>query len=276
MGQIDVTTLGTGSPIPDPTRAGPSTLVRAEGANLLFDCGRGVLMRLAGAGLMPPALHQVFLTHLHSDHVTDFNDLLTTRWVMSPTPAPLPVAGPPGTAAFASRTVEMLRDDVGYRIAHHETLDWEPGCEVTEVLEGAAPGTADVRVLAAPTDHRPVAPTVGYRVEHDGKAVVIAGDTVPCEGVDRLCAGADIYVQTVIRDDLIRQIGFPRLVDVLDYHSTVADAARTAARAEVRTLVLTHPVPPPAPGTEQEWLDQAAEHFDGEVLLASDLMTVSA
>ena len=28
-----------------------------------------------------------------------------------------------------------------------------------------------------------------------------------------------------------------------------------------------------APGTEQEWLDQAATNFKGEVLLASDLLT---
>ncbi len=45
---IEVTLLGTGSPIPDPNRAGPSTLVRARGQVLLVDCGRGVLQRAAG------------------------------------------------------------------------------------------------------------------------------------------------------------------------------------------------------------------------------------
>ena len=49
----------------------------------------------------------------------------------------------------------------------------------------AAP-EGDVRVVAAPTDHRPVHPTVGYRFEADGKALVLAGDTIPCEGLDRL------------------------------------------------------------------------------------------
>jgi ribonuclease Z len=38
---IEITLLGTGSPIPDPVRAGPSTLVRAGGQLLLVDCGRG-------------------------------------------------------------------------------------------------------------------------------------------------------------------------------------------------------------------------------------------
>ena len=104
--------------------------------------------------------------------------------------------------------------------------------------------------------------------------MVIAGDTVPCSGLDQICADADVLVHTVVRRDLIEQIGLPRLTDVLDYYSPVPDAARTAERNGVRTLILTHPVPPPVPGTEQEWLDQAAANFNGHVVLASDLLTV--
>ncbi len=268
--------LGTGSPLPDADRAGPATLVQAGGLNLLFDCGRGVLMRLAAVGLPTPSfLHGLFLTHLHSDHVTDFNDVVTTRWATSMVPAPLPLAGPLGTAAFAQRTLDMLRDDIGYRLAHHEDLAWEPSFEIVEAGAGEVSfptlAAAGVRVIAAPTDHRPVAPTLGYRVEHDGRSVVLAGDTVPCETLDRLVEGADVYVQTVIRDDLIRQIPVPRLQDVCDYHSTVQDAARTASRAGAGTLVLTHMVPVPPAGQEQEWVDLAAEHFDGTILAPADL-----
>jgi ribonuclease Z len=271
-----VTLLGTGSPLPDARRAGPSTLVQAGGLNLLVDCGRGVLMRLAAVGLPTPAfLHGLFLTHQHSDHVTDLNDVLTTRWATSMVPAPLPLVGPPGTDGLVERTLEMLQVDIGYRLAHHEDLTWEPSVEVREVSVGevelAVLSGAGVRVLAAPTDHRPVAPTVGYRVEHEGRSVVLAGDTVPCAGLDALVRGADVYVQTVIRDDLIRQIPVPRLQDVCDYHSTVQDAARTAAKAGVGTLVLTHMVPAPAPEQVGEWVQLAAEEFDGTVLAPDDL-----
>ncbi len=273
---MDVVLLGTGCPIPDPTRAGPATLVRAAGRALLVDCGRGVLMRLAAAGVMPPALDHVLLTHLHSDHVTDFNDVVTMRWAMSPVPNPVPLVGPPGTGEFARRTLKMLTADTAWRIAHHADLHWEPACDVLEVLDGIAVEQDGLRVSAAPTDHRPVAPTVGYRIEAEGKVVAIAGDTVPCEGLDRLCAGADVYVQTVVRTDLIRAIPAPRLQDVLDYHSSCEQAGQTAARAGVRMLVLTHPVPPPAPGSEADWIAQAAEHFDGEIIFAADLATVTA
>ena len=274
-----VTLLGTGSPIPDPHRAGPATLVQAGGLNLLFDCGRGVVMRLAGAFCGPALLHGLFLTHLHSDHTTDLNDVLTTRWAMSPVPAPLDVVGPPGTAQLVERTLHMLETDIGYRLAHHEDLQWEPPTQVTEVADGTvtleALDAAGVTVTAAPTDHRPVAPTVGYRVEHEGRVVVLAGDTVPCDGLDQLLDGAHTYVQTVVRDDIIRQFPMQRFVDVCDYHSSVEQAAQTAARTGVERLVLTHmvPAPPPlavGPGAE-EWVDIAAAHFSGEVLAPDDL-----
>ena len=103
-----------------------------------------------------------------------------------------------------------------------------------------------------------------------------SGDTIPCEGLDTICADADVYVQTVVRADIVRNIPVQRFTDILDYHSSVEDAARTAARNGVRTLVLTHPVPAPPIGQGQEWVDLAAEHFDGRILLAEDLTAVEA
>ncbi len=271
---MQVIILGSGSPLPDPSRAGPSTLVRTSAGDLLFDCGRGVLMRAAAVGSGAGAIRALYLTHLHSDHITDLNDVFTMRWVTSFAPSPLPVFGPRGSAALLRATEAMLEPDIGYRLAHHEDLQWRPAATVVEVDGGAIFEEGPVRVTAAPTDHAPVRPTMGFRVDDGERSVVIAGDTVPCAGLDDLCAGADMLVHTVVRRDLIEQIGLPRLTDVLDYHSSVPDAARTAARSGVRTLVLTHLVPAPAPGAEQEWLDQAAAHFDGDVVLATDLLTL--
>ena len=97
--------------------------------------------------------------------------------------------------------------------------------EVNEVAIGLAFEAEGVRVGSAPTDHRPVAPTVGYRVDHEGKSIVLAGDTVPCATLDALCAGADVYVQTVVRPDLIKAFNLARFNDVVDYHSSVEDRA---------------------------------------------------
>jgi ribonuclease Z len=231
-------------------------------------------MRAAAVGSGAGMFRALFLTHRHSDHITDLNDIVTTRWVMSIKANPLPVFGPSGTRTLVRATEAMLEADIGYRLAHHDDLQWRPTATVTEVERGVVFEDAGVRVTAAPTDHAPVRPTVGFRIDEGQRSVVVAGDSVPCVGLDELCDGADVLVQTVVRRDLIEQIGLSRLTDVLDYHSSVPDAAETAARGGVRTLVLTHLVPAPAPGTEPEWLDQARARFSGRVELAVDLLTL--
>jgi len=268
---VDVVLLGTGYPFPAPDRAGPATLVRAGGLELLFDAGRAVLMRLSALFVGAARLDTVFLTHLHSDHTTDFNDIVTSAWALTIEPKPLRVVGPPGTADFCNETLQMLHRDVQWRIEHHAHLHTPPEFDVTEVEQGLAFEHDGVRVVAKPTEHPPVKPTIGFRVEHEGRSVVIGGDSIPCEGLDRLCAGADMYVQTVLRVPLIG----PGLREILTYHSSTEDAAQTAARAGVKTLVYTHMMPAPKPGTEQDWINDAKPHFDGEVILGSDLLTLT-
>ena len=190
-------------------------------------------MRAAGAGSGAGAFRAVLLTHLHSDHITDLNDIYTSRWITSFQSNPLPVYGPPGTDALLGAIETMLEPDIGYRLAHHDDLHWPPSAAVTEVEAAWAWSSRRARsgVTVAPaTDHAPVRPTVGYRIDDAGQSVVIAGDTVPCPGLDELSTGAGVLVHTVVRPDLIQQFGLPRLSDVLDYHSSVAQAAQTAAR----------------------------------------------
>ena len=274
MTAIEVVLLGTGSPLPDPHRAGPATLVRAGGRAFVVDCGRGVLMRAAAAGIGAGQIDALLVTHLHSDHLTDLNDIITTRWVTSFAPSPLRIFGPPGIAEVVSATLAVMERDVRYRLDHHEDLTWEPPVEVTEVADGLVLDEGGVRITTAPTDHRPVQPTIAFRVDHDGRSVVLAGDTVPCDTLDQLAEGAGALVHTVIRRELLDAAGVQRLRDVCDYHSSVEDAARTAARAGVGTLVLTHYVPAIVPGDEETWRALAAAHFGGTIALGDDLLTV--
>ncbi|HUR77788.1 MAG TPA: MBL fold metallo-hydrolase [Acidimicrobiales bacterium] len=274
---MDVTILGSGSPIPDADRAGPSGLIEASGQKFLVDCGRGVLMRLTAAGVVVPQLDAVLLTHLHSDHTTDFNDVVTTWWVMPMSAGrALRVIGPPGTQAFVDATIAAMRADISYRIDHHADINEPPAIEVTEVTDGVAFERGEVRIIAGLVDHGVVRPAVGYRVEAEGGVVCWPGDTLPCDGVDALAHDADVYVQTVVRRSLVEMVPVQRFLDILDYHSDLAGAGGTAKRAGVKTLVLNHPVPAPATGTEHEWIGEAASEFDGRIVFAHDLMKLSA
>lgn len=278
---MKVTLLGTGSPLPSATCAGPSTLVQAGGQNVVVDAGRGVIMRLVGAMCPPPLVSAVLLTHLHSDHICDLNDIVTTRWIASPAATALPVYGPVGTQKMVDGLLAMLALDEGYRMAHHDDLRAGSGMlvEVHEVEPGATFSIGDLKVSVHATDHRPVAPTVGFRFEHEGVVAALAGDTVPCDGLYDMCRDADFYVQTVLREDLVRTFAplvptGERFLDILDYHSTVQQAAQTATRCNVKTLVLTHYVPAIQPGQEDEWRAMAAEHFAGEIVVGPDLTSV--
>ena len=241
---LTVTLLGTSGPVPDPHRAGPATLVAGGTEQYLVDAGRGVLMRLAAIGSGPAQLSAVLLTHLHSDHITDLNDVITTRWITTFQPAPLTIVGPVGTRQVVDHILESLGPDIAYRITHHQGLDYPPPVEVIEVAEGEIDLGGEVRVACTPTDHKPVEPTVAFRFDYGGSSIVAAGDTVPCGGLDRLCEGAQALVHTVIRKDIISTIPIQRVLDTLDYHSSPAEAAQTAARARMQTLVLTHYFPP--------------------------------
>jgi ribonuclease Z len=273
---IEITLLGTGSPIPDPNRAGPSTLVQAGGQVFLVDCGRGVLQRAAAVGVGASGLSALLLTHLHSDHIAELGDLLITRWIstFAPDPAPLPIIGPPGTAETVDAMLKAFGHDVGYRIAHHADLTTPPAVEVHEYTEGPVWDRDGVAIGVAPTDHRPVAPTIGFRIESGGASAVLAGDTVPCASLDALAAGADALVHTVIRKDIVMSIPQQRFQDICDYHSSVEEAAATAARAGVSTLVMTHYVPALVPGQEEQWRTLAASEFSGRIELGDDLHRV--
>jgi ribonuclease Z len=273
---IEVTLLGTGSPIPDANRAGPSTLLRAGGQTFLVDCGRGVQQRLTAAGAGANGLTALLLTHLHSDHIADLGDVIITRWVttFTPDPPPFQIIGPPGTAEVVDATLKAFGFDIGYRIAHHADLTSPPPLEVREYTEGVVWDRDGVQIRVAPTDHRPVAPTIGFRVEHNDASVVLAGDTVPCASLDALAKGAGALVHTVIRKDLVEAMPMQRIKDICDYHSSVEEAAATAARAGVGILILTHYVPGIAPGQEDDWRALAASAFDRQIELGDDLHRV--
>lgn len=274
---MEITLIGTGSPLPDPNRAGPCTLVKAgpeNGEHLLFDAGRGCVMRMPLAQTGPALLSALLVTHLHSDHLTAFNDILTTHWITAPKGAPLRVWGPPGIKHYVDHILLALGPDIQYRMNHHDDLNWEPNLEVVEVIPGESFLIGSSTISCFDTCHQPVEPTIGFRVENSGKVVAIAGDTIPCEGLDLLTEDADAYVQSVVRDDLVRQIPVPRLQDILAYHSSVAEAGHTAAKNNVKKLVLTHYVPAPQPEQYEEWVEIASAEFEGEVVMGDDLTTV--
>ena len=111
-GVITVTLLGTGTPFPNAERFGSAILVQAGGEKLLFDCGRGAVIRLSQAGTPANEIDALFFTHLHSDHTVGMLDLWLTGWFLG-RDHPLTVWGPPGTREMAEHLSHAYKFDVG-------------------------------------------------------------------------------------------------------------------------------------------------------------------
>ena len=113
------------------------------------------------------------------------------------------------------------------------------------------------------------------------RSIVISGDTARSDRVVELARGADVLVHSALYvpavDRLVARVpNAARLTESIIAHQTSAeDAGRVAQAASVKTLVLSHLVPPDDPEvTEQMWLDAARAHFRGQVIVGRDLLEI--
>src|SRR5258707_6768596 len=136
----------------------------------------------------------------------------------------------------------------------------------------------NVRVTAALVDHPPVVPAFAYRFAAADRSIVFSGDTARSESVVRLAQGADVLVHSALYVPAVGRMvarvpNAARLKESIIAHQTSAeDAGRVAQAAGVKTLVLTHLVPPDDPEvTEQMWLDAARANFRSQGIVGPDL-----
>jgi ribonuclease Z len=291
---LHVALCGSGSPLPDPDRAGPCAAVVAGGKLYLVDVGAGASRRLAQMRLPQGRVEAVFLTHFHSDHIDGLGELMLQRWVNSGRRQPLPVFGPPGVEEVVAGFGRAYAQDARYRVAHHgeavvpaggaggTAQPFELAGERRAVLERAG-----LVVSAFPVDHQPVDPAVGYRFDFAGRSLVLSGDTRRAASVAAAAEGADVLVHEALAPQLVavlnqgaRAAGRANLekitADIVDYHTTPVEAAEIAREAGVRHLLLTHIVPPlPLAPLEEVFLRGVAEAWSGPVTLGRDGVLLS-
>lgn len=275
--------LGTGSPAALPQRQVSAVLLSLGRQHLLFDAGRGVTTQLVRAGVAPHELGAIFLTHHHYDHIGNLGDVLLTAWHGGV--STLPIFGPSGT----DRIVQALFDQVYNReilfsLALHRAIgapmrDIRDVVTVGIVSAGQPHQLGPWRVVAAEVEHghrlgltQAEWPCLGYRIEIDGKRIVISGDCVRCASLIALAKDADVLVQCCFLADAALTNPARQLVaDVVIASS--GQVGRIAQEAGVKTLVLTHF------GDMSLELLSAAEadvrrHYAGPVHVGEDLFMV--
>jgi ribonuclease BN (tRNA processing enzyme) len=75
--------LGTGGgPRPRVERSASAQVIVVDGAAYVIDCGDGVARQLTAARIPLTTLRHIFITHLHSDHVLDYGNLILLAWAV--------------------------------------------------------------------------------------------------------------------------------------------------------------------------------------------------
>jgi len=259
---MKITLLGTGTPFPSAERFGSAILVEAGGKKLLFDCGRGAVIRLAQTGVKPSEIDGLFLTHLHSDHVVGIPDLWLTGWFLGRR-APLRVWGPQGTRSMMEHLVEAYAFDLRIR----ESAEGLPrkGAEIDaeDVDQGKVYDDGSMRVTAFAVDHGSVKPAFGYRIDHGGHSAVISGDTKFSENLVKFAKGADCVIQTAWSAEE-RNPTPPAQRSI----ASVEDAARVFEMVAPRLGVVYHYK------DEQGLAEAIRAGYEGSFVIAKDLMTI--
>jgi ribonuclease Z len=114
----------------------------------------------------------------------------------------------------------------------------------------------------------------GYRFEAEGKVIAISGDTIPCEGIDRLARDADILVHCCYMASAeAENEHFRRL---LRHTMSGGDSVgKTAARAGAKTLVLTHHRPRKDDRMLAALAEEVARDFSGRIIIGEDLTEIA-
>ncbi len=297
---LSLTFLGTGAATPTVDRNVAGLAVHREGETILFDCGEGSQRQMMryGVGF---TFAEIFFTHYHADHILGVTGLLRTLGLMDRT-APVTLYGPRGAERVLGAAIalgvernkfpieireiragdrltradydivvfetEHRADTVGFALAEHLRLGRfhpERALELG-IPEGPLWGRLHRGETITLDDGRVVRPEDLVGEPRHGRTVVYSGDTRPHLPLIEAARGADLLVHeaTFGGDELerARETG----------HSTAAEAARVAAEAGVRRLVLTH-ISPRYGRDAAELLAEARAIFP-ETIIARDGLTV--
>ena len=218
---------------------------------VMVDCVNNPIHRLEQAGVDFMDLTDMVLTHFHPDHVSGVPLLLMDMWLRG-RQKPIHIYGLHYTLDRMEKLMEMYSWEDWpnfFPVAFHRL----PANENTPLLN-----CDEFKIISSPVRH--LIPTIGLRFEfiNGQKTLAYSCDTEPCDEVVRLASGANVLIHEAT--------GASR------GHSSAEQAGQIATQAEVSKLYLIHY--PTGEYTNGNLIAEARQHFQGEVDLATDFLTL--
>ena len=284
---MKLTLLGTGTPTPSLKRASSSYLVEIGKDVIILDHGPGSHERLLQVGKRAIDVTHAFFTHLHYDHCSDFIRLFLQRWDQGAGRIPeLKVFGPPPMY----RMVEQLfgedgayAPDLTARIKHQGSIDifvarggvpprrW-PQPEVRELEPGnTVAGDGWTLTVGTASHVQPYLECYAYRIDSPEGSVCYSGDSGGvAPGLIELASGCDVLIHMNHYFSGTEPTGIYRAV--CGNHE---DVAQVAARAGVKTLVLSHFLEQiDQPGLREHIIREIGKTFEGHIIWGEDGMEI--
>lgn len=223
---------------------GPGYLLEVNGKKILIDAGQGVVIQLLKLGVKIEDLDYIFITHFHGDHNADLLPIML-RFKPVEVARKIKIFGQTGTKKFVSDVFSVFHHNPG---DSNEVIEFDN----TIKLDG-------FMVTSVPVIHTDIS-AVAYRFEMDGKTLVFSGDTTICEGIKIVSKDADLFIVDSSN---------PKGIET-DCHLNTAQIGQICKDSNVKKVVLSHLK---SEVVDKDLVSEVKEEFDGEVVLAKDLMS---
>jgi len=250
---------GSKSPLPHPTRAETCVMIKAGEETFIFDVGNKSIDNLRNWQVPLNQLNGIFISHLHSDHIAELPEIHMWTWVGNSRESKLKVYGPEGINQVLRGFTEAYSLDWKYRNDHHgdkfaplETAGFD-GYEITDFSEPVYESNG-IRITAFLVDHKPIDPSLAFKIEYKGRSIVLSGDTVYSEAILNNSKNVDVLFHEAFHKGTLDMMynALPAnaparigLVDIQNYHTNTIEVANLAKEANVGHLVYYHLIPAP-------------------------------
>jgi ribonuclease BN (tRNA processing enzyme) len=260
--------LGTGTPIPDPERFGPSLAINTNDKVYIIDFGPGVVRRAVAAGIKPVQITTAFLTHMHSDHTTGYPDLIFTPAVEG-RKQPLEVYGPHGLRSMTDHILAAYMMDVEERCMGLEPTSMDGyKVKVHEINPGIIYSDDYVTVEAIHVKHGSW-PAFGFKIATRDKTIVISGDTAPTPNFLNFARNCDVLIHEVYSAVGLARRNHEWIRYHSAYHTSSYELGDIATKIRPKLLILYHQLF--MGRKERDLLEEVCKEYSGEVVSGKDL-----
>ncbi|MCO1332797.1 MBL fold metallo-hydrolase [Microbulbifer sp. OS29] len=294
-GKMHIYFCGTGTPDPayQYLRHPACIAVRSSGKLFLVDAGEGATARIGQLGLNLAQLDPIFITHWHSDHFGGLAMVINESWFVG-ADSPINVYGPYGIHRILDGINKSFGPDILFRSANRQGI-------LDPVLAVATPHLVniagdqnevvqnvwhhrDTYVSVFAVHHEPVFPAFGYEIRFGPCKVIITGDTHVFDALEPIEREADLlisealsYAQYISKlkqtgDNRRARLRYEKAKQIIHYHSNTLDIAKMATKAGVKSVALTHLIPPPVSAEDKTGFIQGMHKFySGPIRVMDDL-----